>query len=352
MRLQRNEKERMISIVLRLLAERRELIYFSLPKPEPAEAKAKPAFQATFDGRLIRVNSALAEVLGYDSAQQLINSITDVAHQIYVESHRLHELHRLLEKNRVVKHFDSKFYRKDGNILWVSQDVRGFYDSKGNPFGYESTIEDFMDQKAREPQVRLSDKVQKLSERITSELDTILATLIRSSDLLLHRIKPDDPAFSLLKEIREGGVRGAQLVSQFDMAWRGSLPPEMKPTVLVIEPEVELLHQICAFLSEAGEYSLLPAETLEEGRSKAESCLESVDLLITNVALPGKKSGVHLATELRQKYPKMKAIFLTAYPDDWKDFYGDMTFFVPKPLNRTVLIEKVREILGEKDANR
>jgi DNA-binding response OmpR family regulator len=126
----------------------------------------------------------------------------------------------------------------------------------------------------------------------------------------------------------------------------------MKPTVLVIEPEIELLHRMCAFLSEAGEYSLLSAGTPEEARSKVESYLESVDLLITNVALPGKKSGVHLATELRQKYPKMKAIFLTAYPDDWKDFCSDMTFFVAKPLNRTVLIEKAREILQRKDSHR
>jgi PAS domain S-box-containing protein len=352
MRLQRNEKERMRSIVLKFPVERRELIYLSLPKPEPAEAKAKPAFHTTYDGRLIRVNSAFAEILGYDSAQQLINCITDVAHQVYVESHRLDELHRLLEKDHVVQRFESKFYRKDGNILWVSQNVRGLYDHKGNLLSYESTVEDFVDQKVREPDALLPDKTQKLSEGITSDLDTILATLIKSSDLLLHRIKPNDPAFSLLKEMRENGVRGAQLLSRLHMTGRGLPPREKKPTVLIVEPEAEVLHQICAFLREAAGYSLLPAGTLEEGRSKAESCVESVDLLIANVAFPGKKSGVYLANELRQKYPKMKAIFLTAYPDDWKDFYGDTTFFVPKPINRTVLIEKVREILGKKDSDK
>jgi len=41
-------------------------------------------FQSTPDGRFLTVNPALARILGYESADEIIETITDVTHQLYV----------------------------------------------------------------------------------------------------------------------------------------------------------------------------------------------------------------------------------------------------------------------------
>ena len=43
-------------------------------------------FQATFEGRFITANPALARIFGYESPDDLISSITDIGQQIYADS--------------------------------------------------------------------------------------------------------------------------------------------------------------------------------------------------------------------------------------------------------------------------
>lgn len=45
-------------------------------------------FRSTFDGRFLEVNPALAQMLGYDSPEEVVVSITSIADQIYVRSER------------------------------------------------------------------------------------------------------------------------------------------------------------------------------------------------------------------------------------------------------------------------
>ncbi|NJK27340.1 MAG: PAS domain S-box protein, partial [Coleofasciculaceae cyanobacterium SM2_3_26] len=52
-------------------------------------------FQTSLDGRYLSVNPALAKIYGYDSPQELIESITNVATQLYVNPARREEFVRL-----------------------------------------------------------------------------------------------------------------------------------------------------------------------------------------------------------------------------------------------------------------
>ncbi len=60
-------------------------------------------FQASPEGRPLNVNLALAKMHGYDSPEQLLEEVSNVALQLFVDSGRMGELTRALSKTGVVR---------------------------------------------------------------------------------------------------------------------------------------------------------------------------------------------------------------------------------------------------------
>jgi diguanylate cyclase (GGDEF)-like protein/PAS domain S-box-containing protein len=110
-------------------------------------------FQSTPEGRYSNVNPAMAHMLGYDSPQELIASITDIAHQVYVDSKSREELARLLSEQGMVKNFECAVYRKDGSKMWFSANVRAVSEN-GVLVGYEGTNEDITARRVAEERVQ------------------------------------------------------------------------------------------------------------------------------------------------------------------------------------------------------
>jgi diguanylate cyclase (GGDEF)-like protein/PAS domain S-box-containing protein len=110
-------------------------------------------FQSTPGGRYINANPAMAHMLGYDSPQELVASITDISQQVYVDPTSREELARLLTEQGMVKNFECAVYRKDGNKMWFSANVRAVSED-GVLVGYERTNEDITARKLAEEQVQ------------------------------------------------------------------------------------------------------------------------------------------------------------------------------------------------------
>jgi sigma-B regulation protein RsbU (phosphoserine phosphatase) len=114
-------------------------------------------FQTTPAGRYINANAALARIYGYDSPQDLIENLTDITHQLYLDPNRRQEFIRLMEEHDVVTEFESQIRRKDGRIIWISENVRAIRDSDRRLINYEGTVEDITDRKRNEEQLRNSE---------------------------------------------------------------------------------------------------------------------------------------------------------------------------------------------------
>jgi DNA-binding NtrC family response regulator len=50
-------------------------------------------FQTTVDGRFLTANPALARMFGYESPEELLEAVSDIDHEIYVEAERRAELY-------------------------------------------------------------------------------------------------------------------------------------------------------------------------------------------------------------------------------------------------------------------
>ena len=81
-------------------------------------------FQTTLDGKYVAVNPALARMYGYDSPDDMIATITNIASQLYVDPGRRDEFIRLMQAQEEVTGFEALVYRKDGSFIWISENVR------------------------------------------------------------------------------------------------------------------------------------------------------------------------------------------------------------------------------------
>lgn len=107
-------------------------------------------FQSTRQGQYIRVNPALARIYGYDSPDDMVDQLKDIAGQLYVFPRRRDEFARLLAAEGRVTNFESQVYRRDGSIIWISENAREVRSMDGELLYYEGTVEDISERKCYE----------------------------------------------------------------------------------------------------------------------------------------------------------------------------------------------------------
>ncbi|NEZ63860.1 PAS domain S-box protein [Leptolyngbyaceae cyanobacterium CCMR0082] len=127
--------------------------------------KARRGVQSSPQGRFLSVNPALAKFYGYDSPQEMIEQITNIGKQLYVDLERRAEFRELLDQQGFVKDFEYRCYRKDGDIIWAQIDARSVKDNNGNVLYYEGIVQDITERKRRE------DELKRQLEELQIEID-------------------------------------------------------------------------------------------------------------------------------------------------------------------------------------
>ena len=114
-------------------------------------------FQTSPDGRYLLANAALARIYGYASPDELMQSITDIGQGLYVQPGRREEFKRSMEEHDTITGFESQIYRKDGSIIWISENCRAIRDAQGRLVYYEGTVEDITQRWQAEENLRHSE---------------------------------------------------------------------------------------------------------------------------------------------------------------------------------------------------
>lgn len=119
--------------------------------------------------------------------------------------------------------------------------------------------------------------------------------------------------------------------------------------ILLIDDEAEFRALIKAMLERAGYEVILATNGAEGLRSYRES---PVDLVITDIIMP-EKEGVETILDLKRDYPDVKIIAIsgggritaTDFLNMAAKFGANRT--LAKPFRRDVLLETIRDVLGE-----
>lgn len=115
-------------------------------------------WQSSLEGRYLRANQHLANILGYDSPEDLIQSVTDIGTQIYANPEDRDEATRLLRENGFFENFERQFRKKDGHYTWDSLNARAVRDAKGNVLYFEGSSKDITERKLTEERMQESEK--------------------------------------------------------------------------------------------------------------------------------------------------------------------------------------------------
>ena len=136
------------------------------------------------------------------------------------------------------------------------------------------------------------------------------------------------------------------------VASRGEPPTEpaqqfMAATIMVVEDDAQVRKLAVNMLNSLGYQTVEAGDAWTALRLLAER--PEVDLLFTDVVLPGGMSGVELAREARQSRPELKVLFTSGYTEHALLHNGqvqDGVELLPKPYRKASLAKKVRAMLA------
>lgn len=128
-------------------------------------------YQSTPGGRFITANPTMAQMFGYNSPAELISSISNIGSQIYADKTERHHLKDLLKKQGQAMGYEFRVLKKNGEIIWVRDNVRTVYEPDGRVKYYEGSLKDITEQKAFEGKLI---KEKQLSDSIINSLPGVL----------------------------------------------------------------------------------------------------------------------------------------------------------------------------------
>jgi len=152
------------------------------------------------DGRILDVNAAMVDLLGYPDKQALLRQN---AFDTFVSREDRRSQMEVVERQQVVRDYELRLRREDGQVIWVLDQVRAVRDAEGRVLYYQGALKDITERKRAEAELR--------------ETYEKLRALIQASPLAIFAIDPDGRVLSWNEAAermfgwREGEVLGRTL---------------------------------------------------------------------------------------------------------------------------------------------
>jgi CheY-like chemotaxis protein len=126
-----------------------------------------------------------------------------------------------------------------------------------------------------------------------------------------------------------------------------SKPPRGTETILVVEDELIVRLTVCNMLQRLG-YTVLPAESGMSALKVWEKYKDRIQLLLTDIVMPGGMTGFELARQLKTDHSQLKIIYTSGYSGNLTDKRLTMVEgvnFLQKPYAPQKLAEVLRKNL-------
>ena len=272
-------------------------------------------------------------------------------------------------------------------------------DDAGLIAGVIGIATDVSQRRRLEDETRQSQKLEalaRLAGGVAHDFNDSLTTILGYCTLLQHRQAADAESKRCLSEVQRAAERAAALTRQLLVFSRRPLPeggsgefdvsgsstrelmrkllkesPESHaaseagaadttapgpvrgakqgsgPTLLLVEDEASVRAIVREMLVASG-FTVLEAATGPEALAVAQRATKPIDLVITDVVLPGM-SGGELAAELRAARPSLRVLFTSGHSDEAIARHGvsrSESTFLQKPFTYEAFVDKVREALA------
>jgi PAS domain S-box-containing protein len=195
-------------------------------------------FRSSAGGRFLTVNHALVEMLGYNTADELLG--LDLSADVYVDPGMRNRLTSEYSKTDRVRGVDVDWRRRDGTRITVRLSGQPVRSAEGEVEAWEMVAEDVTERRRLEAQLRTAQKMEALglvTGGVAHDFNNLLTSILANAELIssalptsLSQIRSD------ILEIRDAAGRGGDLVKKllgFSRRERLSMQPTEVGTLLV-----------------------------------------------------------------------------------------------------------------------
>ncbi len=165
------------------------------------------------EGKLIDVNRAGLELLGYERKEQVL--AMDIGRGVWGDPEARRNVFRQA-KTRGYAEFETLFSTQDKGDRWVSGTMVEMRDDLDRPEGFLTIVRDVTDQRQVEDQLRQSQKMEaigRLAGGIAHDFNNLLTAITGYCDLLLDEA-PNEEMRSYVREIEAAGTRASALTAK------------------------------------------------------------------------------------------------------------------------------------------
>src|SRR5215210_7833649 len=91
------------------------LVHEDITDQREAEQEYRSIFQNAVEGKFLTANPAMARMFGYESPEELLEAVSNIRDQLYVDPERREEFYRTASRDGFVSGFEIHLRRKDGS---------------------------------------------------------------------------------------------------------------------------------------------------------------------------------------------------------------------------------------------
>jgi DNA-binding response OmpR family regulator len=115
--------------------------------------------------------------------------------------------------------------------------------------------------------------------------------------------------------------------------------------ILVVEDEGDIREMLVEVIRDAG-FEIVEAATADAAVRLLE--FHGLQLIVTDINLPGRLDGIDLAVAARQVHPGIPVIFISGRPAKLEDAHvlSTPTAFLQKPFSFTTLVGNIHRLAG------
>jgi two-component system cell cycle sensor histidine kinase/response regulator CckA len=210
------------------------------------EESKDTAFIVDARGKLVDINPAGSELLGYTKEELLV---LDLVHDLHITQQARSQFRKNLVPEGYVKDAELELRRKDGRTVVVHVSASLMYDAEGRLSGYRGIAHDVTERKRLEQQLLQAQKMESiglLAGGVAHEFNNLLTAIIGCADELQESIDGrDELSQSNIKTIQSAAKEAAEFTRNLLSFSRKQLMT-LQPVAVkdVITDTLKLLHKM------------------------------------------------------------------------------------------------------------
>ena len=213
------------------------------------------------DGRWLRVNQKLCEIVGYSREELQQRTFQDITHAEDLDAD-LEFVRRVLAGEIQNYSMQKRYIHKNGSVLWIHLTVALVRGRRKEPRYFISVVEDISQRVQLEEQLRQSQKMEaigRLAGGVAHDFNNLLTVIAGYGQMLASQLPPQDPSRYKAEEICRSADRAAALTSQLLAFSRRQV---VQPKVVNMNDLVNGMHEMLQRL--IGEAISLKTATRDE----------------------------------------------------------------------------------------